>query len=244
MCTVTFIARKHGYALGMNRDEKLTRAKGRSPKVRWRNGVKVLCPSESNGGTWIAVNEFGATLSLINWYSVANQVEHDSVSRGEIIRTLSACDSPDPVDTGLAKLPLPQINPFRLIGIFPAIGKIVEWRWDLKRLVRKKHRWATQQWVSSGFDEAKAQLIRGRTFRRALRQSTASSIHWLRRLHQSHAPRVGPFSTCMHRCDAATVSYTEVSVSSRLAVMRHCMGSLCQRQRFSRMEFERMRRFR
>src|SRR5690349_4456447 len=56
MCTVTFIARKHGYALGMNRDEKLTRPKGRLPKVRRLNGIKVLCPSESNGGTWIAMN--------------------------------------------------------------------------------------------------------------------------------------------------------------------------------------------
>ncbi|HEX5221022.1 MAG TPA: NRDE family protein [Verrucomicrobiae bacterium] len=230
---MTFIARKRGYALGMNRDEKLTREKGQPPEVRSQNGVKVLCPSESNGGTWIAVNEFGASLSLINWYSVTNRVEHAPVSRGEVIKTLSACDSPDAVNSGLTTLPVARVNPFRLIGVFPAFGSIAEWRWDLEQLIRKTHPWKTQQWISSGFDEPTAQRMRGETFRRALRQSSSGSLGWLRRLHGSHGPNVGPFSTCMHRSDAATVSYTEVSVTSHLTVMRHCTRSLCQRPKLS-----------
>lgn len=238
MCTVTFIARKRGYALGMNRDEKVTRQKGQAPKVRRVNGVKVLCPSEATGGTWIALNQFGAVLSLINWYSVLNRVQCDAVSRGEVIRTLSTSNSPDMIDSGLITLPLRRINPFRLIGVFPALGKVVQWSWDLKRLARKNHTWKTQQWSSSGFDERKAQSERDRTFRQALRQSSARSIDWLRRLHRSHAPRVGPFSICMHRPDAATVSYTEVSVTSHLAIMRHCRGSLCRGRTLSRTAFE------
>jgi hypothetical protein len=43
-----------------------------------------------------------------------------------------------------------------------------------------------------------------------------------------HVPETGPFSTCMHRADAATVSYTEVVVSSRQAMMRHHAGAPCE----------------
>jgi hypothetical protein len=110
----------------------------------------------------------------------------------------------------------------RMIGV-----SVFEWGWDLKRLVQKHHRWETQQWISSGFDEPAAQRVRGQTFRRALQQSSAGSAGWLRRLHRSHSPERGPFSTCMHRDDAATVSHTDVICSSRHASMNHHVGSPC-----------------
>src|SRR5258708_4187482 len=90
MCTVSFIARKNGYALAMNRDEKLTRAAGLPPKLRKVDGRAVLCPSEPGGGTWIALNHSGATLALINWYSVGAHVKIDAISRGEVVNLVSA----------------------------------------------------------------------------------------------------------------------------------------------------------
>lgn len=228
MCTVTFIARKRGYALGMNRDEKLTRPAGLLPKRKMLNGHAVISPSEPSGGTWIAVNDFGATLALINWYSVTARVGGNSVSRGEVVNSVSAAISPEVADAALRGLPLDRINPFRLIGVFPATSEIVEWRWNLNQLVRKNHRWKTQQWISSGFDERAAQRERSKVFRQALCQSTAGRGRWLRRLHRSHSPQSGPFSTCMHRADAETVSYCEVVVSPRKAAMRYCAGVPCR----------------
>src|SRR5882724_10376644 len=228
MCTVTFIARQKGYCLGMNRDEKLTRPAGLPPKKKTVSGRAVICPSESGGGTWITLNDRGTTLALINWYSITARAGHDAVSRGEVVNSVSAATSPDIADAALAGLPLNRINPFRLIGIFPVTGEVVEWRWNLKQLVRKDHRWESRQWISSGFDEPAAQRERGGTYRRALQQSSAGSLDWLRRLHGSHSPHTGPFSTCMHRADAATVSYTDVAVSSREAVMRHHAGPPCK----------------
>jgi Transport and Golgi organisation 2 len=228
MCTVTFIARKGGYYLGMNRDEKLTRPTGLPPKKRNVNGSAVLCPSEPGGGTWITLNESGTCFALINWYAIAQTVDRNPVSRGEVVNLVSANVLPGLADATLIKLPLNQVNPFRLIGIFPAAGEIAEWRWDLKRLVRKNHLWKTKQWISSGFDEPKAQRIRSKAFQRAQHQKSAGSLNWLRRLHRSHSPQSGPFSTCMHRADAATVSYTEVAVSSRVASMRYHAREPCQ----------------
>ncbi len=82
MCTVSFIARRHGYLLAMNRDEQLTRAEGLPPKIVHVGERKVICPSEPGGGTWIAVNDAGVTFALINWYSVQARVQKNPVSRG------------------------------------------------------------------------------------------------------------------------------------------------------------------
>jgi Transport and Golgi organisation 2 len=228
MCTVTFIAQRNGYCLGMNRDEQLTRADGLPPTRHNASGRAVLSPSEPSGGTWVALNDTGVSLALINWYSVTKRVPHSAVSRGGVVRAVGAADSAEFVNAVLRGLPLERINPFRLVGIFPSSGEIFEWRWNLERLVKKRTDWRTQQWISSGFDEPAAQRARGKEFRQALEQTAAPGVSWLRKLHSSHAPHVGPFSTCMHRADAETVSYTEISVSSRTATMRYCAGTPCR----------------
>jgi hypothetical protein len=87
--------------------------------------------------------------------------------------------------------------------------------------------------VSSGFDEPRAQEVRGGAFGRAQRQKSAGGLVWLRRLHRSHSPQEGPFSICMHREDAVTVSYTEVSVFRNRARMGHIAGAPCSGSRVS-----------
>jgi hypothetical protein len=228
MCTVTFVARKKGYALGMNRDEQLARVVALPPSKKIINGCRILSPSEPGGGTWIALNDSGVTFALINWYSITARVNGETVSRGQVINAACTAKSPDTAIAAVGQLPLKQINPFRLIGVFPTIKKIVEWRWDLKRLVRQRHLWHDQQWISSGFDEPMAQRVRGRTFRNVLKQKSAGSLGWLRRLHRSHAPECGAFSTCMHRTDAITVSYTEIVLATRHAAMRYIRGAPCK----------------
>lgn len=229
MCTVTFMPRRTGYCLAMNRDEKRARPQGLPPAQRIIGGHFVVYPSEPGGGTWIALNDSGACLALINWYSVAGRVKRGSLSRGKVILSVGAASTWNFVDAGLKGIPLRRVNPFRLIVVFPASRQIIEWRWDLKRLIHEAHRWRLQQWVSSGLDEPRAQQVRGRTFKQVQSQSSVGSLNWLRRLHRSHSPQAGPFSTCMHRQDAATVSYTEVSVLGNAAGMRYIQGAPCNR---------------
>jgi hypothetical protein len=143
------------------------------------------------------------------------------------VEFLLATDSTAITDKALDGLPLTRVNPFRLIGVFPASRSVIEWRWNLKRLEHLEHRWRTNTWISSGFDEPGAQQTRGKTFGEALRRTSAGSTDWVHRLHRSHGPERGPYSTCMHRDDAATVSYTEVIVSRRAATMRYVAGAPC-----------------
>lgn len=228
MCTVTFIPREVGYYLAMNRDEQRTRMAGLPPKKNFIDGRWVMFPSEPGGGTWIAVNDSGTSLALVNWYSVDARVSGRAVSRGELVKAVSACATPDEVAQRLKALPIDWINPFRLVGIFAEDREVSEWQWDLSRLVRKVHKWKAQQWISSGFDELTAQELRSRTFRAAQWEEASGELGWLRRLHSSHAPHKGAFSTCMHRADAVTVSYTEIVVAKREAIMRYCGKAPCE----------------
>ena len=228
MCTVSFIARRRGYLLAMNRDEKRTRPAGLPPRLRVHGGHAVLGPTEPGGGSWITVNDTGVAFALINWYSVPAPASSGPVSRGEVVNAISGEIGSAAAAEKLAVLPLKKINPFRLIGIFPGEKTVVEWRWNLIELVRRDHAWSAQQFISSGLDEPMAQRVRSETFHRAQRQSSAGTLAWLRRLHRSHTPACGPFSTCMHRADAATVSYTEVAITASKAEMRHRNAPPCE----------------
>lgn len=211
----------------MNRDEKLSRIAGLPPKRQFIDGHTVLSPSEPAGGTWVSANDAGVSFALVNWYAVTARVI--DVSRGEVVKAMSACTSTDAAESSLAQLPLHRMNPFRLVGVFPGSEEIVEWRWDLETLTRRNHRWKAQQWISSGYDEAMAQELRSKAFRAARWQAESGTVDWLRRLHCSHSPHRGAFSMCVHRSDAGTVSYTEISVSNRAVDMNYHPAAPCEK---------------
>ncbi|MDB6019562.1 MAG: hypothetical protein JWR19_4051 [Pedosphaera sp.] len=227
MCTVSFIPRSRGYGIAMNRDERLTRVTALPPAQHRLGNRNVLFPSEPGGGTWIGLNDAGVCLALINWYSVPKHVADETISRGMVAKSALEADTLGVVDQIIASLPLARVNPFRVIGIFPGPQKVIEWRWNLEQLGRREHPWKTNIWISSGFDEPGAQQTRGKVFTTALRQHSHGSLAWLRRLHRSHKSDRGPYSICMHRNDAATVSYTEAVVNSSQATMRYQAGAPC-----------------
>lgn len=127
----------------------------------------------------------------------------------------------------LSGLPLERIRPFRLIGVFEDERTVQEWRWNGETLTACQHPWAAHVWISSGFDEPGAQRIRAGTFSRAVQEADAGSTAWLRRFHASHLPEPGPYAVCMHRADAATVSYTEVEVGIGGVSMRYLGRAPC-----------------
>lgn len=230
MCSLTFWPRKGGYLLGMNRDERRTRVSGLPPVSHLRGRRTVVHPSEPGGGTWISLNDLGVSLALLNAYSFPVSGSPASVSRGMIIRNLAdQSDAQDLSDT-LRKMPLTQIAPFRLFGCFPETEMLLEWRWTRSALDRIEHPWAPGFWSSSAFRESEAQRCRRATFEHRSLEPQAGTREWIRRLHASHDPLPGPFSLCMHRADASTVSYTQVRFKKgTVAEMAHRLGAPCQR---------------
>jgi Uncharacterized conserved protein len=88
MCSVSFAPDDDGFILAMNRDERLSRGAALPPEVFERDGLAVLCPRETTGGTWIGVNSARMAFSLLNWHSKPDCVTQNPVSRGEVVRTL------------------------------------------------------------------------------------------------------------------------------------------------------------
>ena len=217
MCSITFLPRDDGFLLAMNRDELRTRATALPPEVFRRDRLAMLYPRERGGGTWVGINSVGMAFSLLNWHSQPDRDGEDLVSRGEVVRTVLSARSPQVAARIVTQLPCERMNPFRLIAISLAERSLDEWRSGAERLEQISLPWTRQHWFSSGFDEAKADDVRRKVCERLA--DDALNVTALRALHRSHLPEAGPFSMCMHRPEAGTVSYTEISVrGSRAAV--------------------------
>src|SRR5205085_9433106 len=192
----------------------------------------------------------GVCFALLNWHRIEDKPKNDTLSRGLVVKALVAKFTANGIATALNKLPVRKLRPFRLIAIVPRERRVIEWRWNLQRLAIRNYEWRRQHWFSSGFDEPRAEVERakvcasfvagggdpgkGETSQRRARtgvNAAGYSIKWLRQLHRSHAPKRGPFSMCMHRPDAMTVSYTEVGVSKKGATMRYKTGPCCSNGR-------------
>jgi len=229
MCTVSFLPKAQGFYLAMNRDEKRDRFAALPPAVIELENNRAIFPREPTGGTWISANNAGICLALINWHRIEREPKNDMLSRGLVVRELAGKSTADEIAVGVMKLPLRKLRSFRLIAIAPSERRVTEWRWNLECLTMHDREWQLQHWFSSGFDEPHAELERQRVCDAARNQRSAGSLRWLRQVHRSHAPKRGPFSICMHRPDATTVSYTEVSARPRRITMRYHSGPPCSR---------------
>ena len=225
MCSVSFIPRDDCFFLAMNRDELLSRAPALPPEVSRCGGLPVLCPREPSGGTWIGVNSAGMTFSLINWHAQPDRADEDLVSRGEVVRAVLCASSSQAAARIIRRLHCGRMNPFRLIGINLAERSLAEWRSSAGRLEYIPLPWARQHWFSSGFDEAKVNDVRRQVCSRI--PDDVLDLPKLRELHRSHEPEAGPFSMCMHRPEAGTVSYTEISVQGSQATAHYVSGPPC-----------------
>src|SRR6266516_3340819 len=173
MCTISFVPKPRGFYLAMNRDEKFTRSTALPPAIVDLADRRAIFPREPEGGTWIAANDAGVCIALVNWHRIERQPVRSIVSRGQVVRALAAKSSAEEIAAGLAALPLRRLRPFRLIAIIPSEQRVTEWRWDRDRLVAHKHAWELRHWFSSGWDEPKAVRERGRIFKAAHRQKSA-----------------------------------------------------------------------
>lgn len=227
MCTLSFIAKADGYLIGMNRDERLTRQQALAPQVTGAGTLEAVYPREDGSGTWIASNALGVSFALLNRnHSLASAAKLRS--RGELIPALLESATMRKAATIMDRMDLRGILPFRMVGFFPQERSLFQWNWDTRALEHHRLPWQPRHWFSSGISDELARQVRGTTCSRAWQDSQAGSADWLRRLHASHAPALGSFSVCMHRPDAASVSYTEIVCRAGELTMRYHAGQPCR----------------
>ena len=228
MCTLTVVIDTDGFLMAMNRDEKIARGAGLPPEIHEFDGTRAIYPSEGNGSTWLATNEYGIALALLNWNDIApHGRDAKKRSRGRVIPALSDSRSLADLHEVFGASNFTGMMPFRLVGVFPSEQEIWEWRWNSDQPGCVVHEWESRHWFSSSLSDERAESLRGAACRTARDESDAGSMRWLRRLQASHAGGPGPFSLCVHREDVRTLSYTEVMVSSGSVRMCHFLGSPC-----------------
>ena len=130
MCTVTWHFTSAGYQLFFNRDELRTRATAQPPTLAVRGTVRYLAPTDvAAGGTWLAVNELGTTVGLLNSHPPAPGRAHEVVSRGHLVRKLASLGHAAQLGDELAAVDLQRLEPFTLFALSPSETPLIL-QWD------------------------------------------------------------------------------------------------------------------
>ncbi len=122
MCTVSWIHEDNGYQLFCNRDERLTRREAQAPVLFERDGVRYLAPVDGEaGGTWIATNEFGVSICLMNG-TTAIDADRRNRRRGLLVAELASAGSVFEVNKRFWQPDPAAYPPFPLAGAQPGPG--------------------------------------------------------------------------------------------------------------------------
>ncbi len=224
MCTVSWLPEAGGYHLFTNRDERLTRAPALPAEARQADGVPFLAPLDGDaGGTWVLVNAFGLTVTLLNRWGVPGDVEPaEPRSRGLLALELASAPSIAQAAARLTPGRLGVTRPCTLVLVEPGRPAWIG-TWDGRVLTASEQAAAGFLRSSSSVTEPEVLASRRALFDR-LRPVTAVG---LAALHRSHAPARGKLSVCMHRDDAATQAATRIEVTATEVRMLHTPGAPC-----------------
>ena len=222
MCTVSWIRTVEGYDLLCNRDERLTRPRARMPRVAAMNGVRYIAPVDpQGGGTWIGVNEYGVTVCLVNAYSAKQPSSAES--RGLIVRGLLSSRSSLNAIAQARRSNLSNFPPFTLVALDRDNAARAA-AWDGRYVLAFPDADGLCPLTSSSLDHSYANKVRRHEWSRC----RPINLAMLQAFHRSHRVERGPWSVCMHRDDAETVSFTHVNVSARRVQMHYSPDAPCK----------------
>lgn len=208
MCTVTWLAQPGGYHVFFNRDEKKTRQSALPPSVHLCGNTKYLAPIDADaGGSWLAVNERGLTLGLLNHYPAERPSDSKKISRGQLLISLMDASTGEEVSQRLRDLNLVDYRPFFLV-VFEPHQAPVQNLWDGADLKNRSLGDADLPLTTSSFETAGVVDARRETFNRF----RGPSVEHFERYHATGNERGGAYGVFMSRPDAETVSYSRVTV--------------------------------
>lgn len=217
MCTVSWVHTDDGYRLLCNRDEKNTRLPASMPEVRFSGGVQYVAPLDGDfGGSWVATNEYGLTIALLNGpVNAPRGTLRGSKSRGHLVMELAGARSGEDVRRQIVQEDLGSLACLSLVVLEPGEPALLfEWDgWHLTITENAEHRMPL---TSSSFDPQGVQEQRLQELSSRLRAAQVLDADLLFEFHRSHGMGIdkpSAYSVCMHRPDAQTVSFTWIDVS-------------------------------
>lgn len=231
MCTVTWSLREDGYDLLFNRDELRSRKRAVPPKRGQLNGVEYIAPIDRDaGGTWIGVNECGLTLCLLNYYKHRPNKSKGFrfTSRGLFLLSLLDCTNLETVKKRLQRADVSHLRPFVVLAVdnncFP-----ISLTWTGAEVRRQFDSPVRPPLSSSSFNTDAVIENRMQVFTRfSSPEDDKCDVDELLQYHKSHIPKRGPYSVCMHRDDAKTVSFTRIKATRKTVELGYAAGSPCR----------------
>jgi hypothetical protein len=214
MCTVTVVPGREAIRLACNRDELRSRAAALPPRIEHFGPRRAILPVDpTSGGTWVAVNDAGLALALLNVNSRNRPAAAPAapLSRGNIIPALLHADTLLAAAFSALALAPSQYAPFRLV--------LVGWREAVEvhsdgtriRLAWRLGLTSPQLFTSSGLGDQAVEGPRRRLFGEWF-DRTGDRFAQQDAFHRHRWPDRPHLSVCMDRQDARTVSHTIVSL--------------------------------
>lgn len=226
MCTMTWVVKDGGYELFFNRDERVSRRRAELPSIQKVDEVQYLSPTDADaGGTWIAANQFGVTVCLLNHYEFEQIATYKQwTSRGEIVRSFATTEDLSVVEQQFQQLELGDYRAFRMFVIDRAgNNRLCVWDGHQARIEVDV---ATPK-SSSSVDAKHVKSRRKQLFSDLDLNSSKDSAQFVK-YHSSHMPSKSMDSVCMHRDDANTVSFSHVKVSADSVEFAYADGAPCK----------------
>jgi hypothetical protein len=124
-------------------------------------------------------------------------------------------------------LDLRPFSPFSLVILEPGRSAILA-RWDGSQLVIDPAGDAHMPLTSSSYDAEGVRRSRLNEFANRLSPARPLDPDLLYRFHSSHGATPNAYSTCMHRSDAETVSFSWVVVTREAIRFLYSPGAPCQ----------------
>ncbi len=246
MCTLTFTgpglvlaganqgapldAERDRYQVWFNRDELRRRGAEIPPaEARTPSGVRYLAPTDSDaGGTWIAVNEFGITVALLNGYVVSKGPDRSKyTSRGALVRSLADLQGISDIWARLTPASLAEFRPAVLCLLCPGERPMVA-RWDGRDLEFDVRGDRQLPLTSSSYEQDEVQRYRRELYRKTVSKAAGGGPALAEDLMAFHA-FVGPdgptpMTPSMAREDAATRSHCAIDVRPGVIQLTYVPG--------------------
>ncbi len=215
MCTVTWLRQANGYELFCNRDERHERAEASPPEVRVADGVRMITPLDPDGGgTWIAVNQHGLSLCLLNGYRASDDLvpAPQFRSRGLLVTELATAASARDVLDDVKDRDLSAYRSFDLLVLGPdAPPRLASWN-----RAANAHRDAQARvpLVSCPVRAGEVRQARTETLLRLVQEYQGVDASVLQVFHESQHPDGWIWSVSMHHEIAGTRSLSRVRVTA------------------------------
>jgi hypothetical protein len=222
---VTWLREAEGFTLLFSRDELLTRPAALGPVVHCRHGLGILAPIDpEGGGTWLAVNQSGLALGLVNGGPPLEPRAYRS--RGLLVLDLSTSRTSADLAHHLRSADLAPFRPFTLLALDPHNPTLVA-HWNGTSL--DLHDGEGEAILCSApHEHEELEPARAASLRHFMTRAASPTAADLARFHESHAAPPDSRPPCLHGDRSRTVSLSTIHVTPRTISLHYRPGFPCQ----------------